>query len=107
MTVVDTRDKVMRLAPMVAAVHDAGARIFLQLGHGGIYAMEAWHEPYASARRGPLLAASPLPWFLRGAFLGVPVHVMTTDVVRGMADTYGDIASWAREAGYDGIQLGS
>ncbi|HVM09906.1 MAG TPA: NADH:flavin oxidoreductase [Acidimicrobiales bacterium] len=107
MTVVDTREKVMRLAPMVEAVHAAGAGIFLQLGHGGIYAMEAWHEPYASQRRGPLLAASPLPWFLKPAFRGVPVHVMTTEEVRRMAATYGDIASWAREAGYDGIQLGS
>jgi 2,4-dienoyl-CoA reductase-like NADH-dependent reductase (Old Yellow Enzyme family) len=107
MTCVDTRDKVMRLAPMVEAVQQAGASIFLQLGHGGIYAMEAWHEPYASQRRGPLLAASPLPWFLRPQFRGVSVHVMTTDEVKDMATRYGEIAAWAREAGYDGIQLGS
>ncbi len=107
MTCVDTREKVMRLAPMVEAVQQAGASIFLQLGHGGIYAMEAWHEPYASARRGPLLAASPLPWFLKPQFRGVPVHVMTTDEVKDMAARYGDVAAWAREAGYDGIQLGS
>ncbi|MBV9293455.1 MAG: hypothetical protein JO222_13480, partial [Frankiales bacterium] len=66
-----------------------------------------WHEPYAGARRGPLLAASPIPWLLRPTFRGVPVHVMTTDEVRAMADRYGEIASWAREAGYDGVQLGS
>ena len=107
MTCVDTRDKVMRLAPMVDAVHQAGASIFLQLGHGGIYAIEAWHEPYASERQGPLLAASALPWFLRPQFRGVPVHVMTTDEVKDMAVRYGEIAAWAREAGYDGIQLGS
>ena len=107
MTCVDTRDKVMRLASMVDAVHQAGASIILQLGHGGIYAMEAWHEPYAGNRRGPLLAASPLPWFLRPQFRGVPIHVMTTDEVKDMATRYGDIAAWAREAGYDGIQLGS
>ena len=89
MTCVDTRAKTMRFAPMVDAVHAAGARIFLQLGHGGIYAMEAWHEPYASQRQGPLLAASPLPWFLRPQFRGVPIHVMTTDEVRAMADRYG------------------
>ncbi|MDQ1697140.1 MAG: hypothetical protein QOJ03_2493, partial [Frankiaceae bacterium] len=107
MTCVDTRDKMLRLAPMVDAVHGAGAAIFLQLGHGGIYAMEAWHEPYASARRAPVLAASPLPALLRPAFRGVPVHVMSTSDVRGMAERYGEVASWAREAGYDGIQLGS
>jgi 2,4-dienoyl-CoA reductase-like NADH-dependent reductase (Old Yellow Enzyme family) len=107
MTCVDTRAKTMRLAPMVDAVHRAGAAIFLQIGHGGLYAMEAWHEPYASRRTGPILAASPVPWLLRPAFRGVPVHVMTTDEVRAMAARYGEVAAWAREAGYDGIQLGS
>jgi 2,4-dienoyl-CoA reductase-like NADH-dependent reductase (Old Yellow Enzyme family) len=107
MACVDTRDKVMRLAPMVDAVHAAGASIFIQLGHGGLYAMEAWHEPYASSRRGPVLAASPVPALLRPAFWRVPVHVLTTDEVRAMARRYGEIAGWAREAGYDGVQLGS
>jgi 2,4-dienoyl-CoA reductase-like NADH-dependent reductase (Old Yellow Enzyme family) len=107
MTCVDTREKMLRLAPMVEAVHREGAAIFIQLGHGGLYAMEAWHEPYASARRGPLLAASPVPWPLRVAFRGVPVHVMRTDEVVAMAHRYGEVAAWAREAGYDGVQLGS
>ena len=60
MTRVDTRERVMRLAPMVDEVHAAGAAIWLQAGHGGLYAMEGWHEPYASERTGPLLLASPL-----------------------------------------------
>ena len=81
MTCVDTRQKMLRLGPMVAAVHSEGASIFIQLGHGGLFAMEAWHEPYASTRRGPILAASAVPWVLRPAFRGVPVHVMTTDEV--------------------------
>lgn len=107
MTCVDSRAKVMRLAPMVRAVKAEGASIFIQLGHGGIYAMEGWHEPYATNRSGPVLASSPLPWFLRSSFRGVPVHVMTSDEVRAMAARYGEVAGWAREAGYDGVQLGS
>jgi 2,4-dienoyl-CoA reductase-like NADH-dependent reductase (Old Yellow Enzyme family) len=107
MTTVDTREKTLRLAPMVDAVHAAGASIMLQIGHAGIYAMEAWHEPYASQRSGPILAASKLPWFLRPSFRGVPVHVMTTDEIHAMAIRYGEVAGWAREAGYDGVQLGS
>ncbi|MGZ8762049.1 MAG: oxidoreductase, partial [Acidimicrobiia bacterium] len=107
MTCVDTREKAQRLAPMVDAVHAEGAAIFVQLGHGGLYAMEAWHEPYASQRRGPILAASPVPWPLRPGFRGVPVHVMTTGEVHGMAERYGEVATWLREAGYDGLQLGS
>jgi 2,4-dienoyl-CoA reductase-like NADH-dependent reductase (Old Yellow Enzyme family) len=107
MTCVDTREKVMRLASMVAAVHREGASIVLQLGHGGLWAMEAWHEPYASQRGGPLLAASPVPRLLTPVFRGVPIRVMSTDDVRAMAWRYGTIAAWAREAGYDGVQLGS
>ena len=107
MTLVNTRERVLALSPMVDAVHREGAAVFLQVGHGGLYAMEAWHEPYASQRQGPLLAASPVPWMLRPAFAGVPVHVMTTDEVRAMARRYGEVAAWAREAGYDGIQLAS
>lgn len=107
MTCVDKREKMLRLAPMVDAVHAEGASIVIQLGHGGLYAMEAWHEPYASRRKGPLLAASPVPLPMKLAFRGVPVHVMTADEVRAMAVRYGDAAAWAREAGYDGMQLGS
>jgi 2,4-dienoyl-CoA reductase-like NADH-dependent reductase (Old Yellow Enzyme family) len=54
-----------------------------------------------------VLAASPLPRLLKPAFRGVPIHVLATDEVHAMARTYGDVAAWAREAGYDGIQLGS
>jgi len=32
---------------------------------------------------------------------------MTTDEVRAMCTRYGDVAAWSREAGYDGVQLGS
>jgi 2,4-dienoyl-CoA reductase-like NADH-dependent reductase (Old Yellow Enzyme family) len=107
MTCVDTRDKVLRLAPMVNAVHAAGAAIMLQLGHGGLFAMEAWHEPYASQRSGPLLAVSKVPLAMRVAFRGVPVHVLTTDDVHDIVRRYADAAAWARDAGYDGVQLGS
>ena len=107
MTCVDTREKVLRLAPMVDAVHAEGAAIHLQLGHGGLFSMETWHEPYASRRRRPVLSASPLPWYLKPVFLGTDLHVLRTDEVHDMASRYGEIAAWAREAGYDGIQLGS
>ena len=107
MTLVHTRERVQRLAPMVDAVHAAGAAIWLQVGHGGLYAMEAWHEPYASRREGPLLTASPLRWYLKPVFRRAPVHAMSTDEVHAMARKYGEVAVWAREAGYDGVQLAS
>jgi 2,4-dienoyl-CoA reductase-like NADH-dependent reductase (Old Yellow Enzyme family) len=48
-----------------------------------------------------------VPKVLGPAFRGLPIHVLTTDEVHAMARTYGEVASWAREAGYDGVQLGS
>ncbi|HUR78050.1 MAG TPA: hypothetical protein VMZ22_08875 [Acidimicrobiales bacterium] len=107
MSCADTRDKVMRFASMVGAVHGEGAAMVLQLGHGGLYAMEAWHEPYASQRSGPLVAASKPPWQIAPAFRGVPVHALTGDEVRALAATYGRAAAWGREAGYDAVQLGN
>jgi 2,4-dienoyl-CoA reductase-like NADH-dependent reductase (Old Yellow Enzyme family) len=97
----------LALADMVRSVHDAGAAIFLQIGHGGIYAMEGWHQPHARRRQGPLLAASPIPPLLRPAFAGIPVHAMSTAEVHDLAVRCGEVAAWAREAGYDGVQLGS
>jgi 2,4-dienoyl-CoA reductase-like NADH-dependent reductase (Old Yellow Enzyme family) len=107
MTLVNTRERVARLAPMVDQVHAAGAAIWLQVGHGGLFAMEAWHQPYASQRRSPLLAPSLPRWYLKPVFRRAPVHAMTTDEVHAMCATYGDVAAWARDAGYDGIQLAS
>ncbi|MBV8957926.1 MAG: NADH:flavin oxidoreductase [Actinobacteria bacterium] len=107
MTLVNTRQRVLELRPVPDAVHLHGGSILLQAGHGGIYSMEAWHEPYASQRSGPILAVSPLPRLIRAAFIGVPIHVMTTDEVHAMVTRYGEVAAWAREAGYDGFQLAS
>jgi len=107
MTLVNTRKRVLALGEMVDAVHAEGGAVFLQIGHGGLYAMEAWHHPYAAERKGPLLAPSKLPLALRPAFLRAPVHPMTTDEVYDMATRCGEVAAWAREAGYDGIQLAS
>jgi 2,4-dienoyl-CoA reductase-like NADH-dependent reductase (Old Yellow Enzyme family) len=107
MTRVDTRDRVLRLAPMVEAVHRAGAAIWLQVGHGGLYAMEAWHEPYASHRLDPLLTVSPLRWYLRPVYRRAPLRVLSTEDVHALARKYGDVAAWARSAGYDGIELAS
>ena len=107
MTLVHTRDRMLRLAPMVDQVHDQGAAIWIQIGHAGLFAMEAWHQPYASQRRHPLLAPSPLRWYLRPVFRRAPVQAMSTDEVRTMCARYGEVASWAREAGYDGVQLAS
>ncbi len=107
MTCVHERDRVMALAPMVDAVHEQGAAIWLQVGHGGIFAMEAWHQPYAQSRKEPIWAVSAPRGSAKLALRGVPVKVLTTADIVELVAQYGRIAGWAREAGYDGIQLAS
>ena len=107
MTVVDTRERTLALAEVAKAVNAHGGRIFLQIGHAGIYAMEGWHATYAAARKGPLIAVSKPPIHVRPALRGVPIHVMTTTEIRNLAEAFGRSAAWAREAGYDGIQIAS
>ena len=107
MTLVNTRERTLALRDVTDAVHRHGGRIFLQIGHAGIYAMEAWHETYARERTGPVIAVSKPPVHVRPALRGVPLKVLTTDDVRELAEAFGRSAAWAREAGYDGIQIAS
>src|SRR5919106_1201897 len=58
MTLVNTRDRMLALSPVTEAVHRWNARIFIQIGNAGIYAMEGWHAEYARARTQPLAAVS-------------------------------------------------
>ncbi|MGH2811808.1 MAG: NADH:flavin oxidoreductase, partial [Actinomycetota bacterium] len=107
MTLVNTRESTLALEEATDAVHMWGARIFLQLGHAGIYAIEAWHAKYAAERRAPVIAVSRPPIHVLPALRGVPIHVLRADEVYELAEKFGRSASWAREAGYDGIQVAS
>ncbi len=107
MTLVDTRAHTLRLKPVTDAVHAGGGRIFLQIGHAGIYALEAWHSKFAAARAAPVLAVSKPRVHIRPALRGVPLKVLSTKEVYDFATATGHSAAWAREAGYDGIQIAS
>ncbi len=107
MTLVNTRQRTLDLKPATDAVHRFGARIFLQIGHAGIYAMEGWHASYAKTRRWPLTAVSRPRIHVRVAVLGQSVHVLTTPEIYEIANRFGRTAAWAREAGYDGVQIAS
>ena len=107
MSLVNTRERTLALEPVTRAVHAYGGRIFLQIGHAGIYAMEGWHDKYASTRQGPLIAVSKPPIHIRPALKGVPIKVLTTEDVHELAEAFGRTSAWAREAGYDGVQIAS
>lgn len=96
-------DQVHALAPVPGAVHDAGGAIVIQLGHGGIFALESWHKAFMEARTHPPFAASPPPWWLRATH--GRVKVLDTGEVRALVERFGLVARWAKEAGYDAVQL--
>ena len=103
MSAIDEKQDMLALAPMVRAVHAAGGKIVTQLGHGGAFALESWHRQYATTRKRPPMAPSPLPVWLRPS--QGRVHVPDTAEVEALCRRFGVVASWAREAGYDGVQL--
>lgn len=103
MTAVEGKETIMELAPMVRAVHEAGAKIVIQLGHGGVYAIESWHQEARARRTHHPYAPSPPPWWLRPMHTGV--HALSTDEVWKLIARFGEVAAWTREAGYDAVQL--
>jgi 2,4-dienoyl-CoA reductase-like NADH-dependent reductase (Old Yellow Enzyme family) len=107
MSQVDTRERTLALEEVTRAIHAHGGRIFLQIGHAGIYAMEGWHAKYAEQRKAPLIAVSKPRAYIKPALQGVPLHVLTTEEIYELAEAFGRTAAWAREAGYDGIQIAS
>src|SRR5215470_17362499 len=46
MSTIGERTRMLALAPLTRAVHDAGGKIVIQLGHGGMFALEGWHTRY-------------------------------------------------------------
>jgi 2,4-dienoyl-CoA reductase-like NADH-dependent reductase (Old Yellow Enzyme family) len=104
MSAIGERARMLALAPLTRAVHEAGGKIVTQLGHGGMFALEAWHTKFAPVRSSPPFAPSPLPLWLR-ALHRSETHVLTTREVEQLVERFGLVAAWAREAGYDGVQL--
>jgi 2,4-dienoyl-CoA reductase-like NADH-dependent reductase (Old Yellow Enzyme family) len=107
MSQVNTKERTLALAEVTHAIHRHGGRIFLQIGHAGIYAMEGWHATYAASRAAPLIAVSKPPVHVRPALRGAPIRILTTQDVYELSEAFGRSAAWAREAGYDGIQIAS
>lgn len=107
---VHERDFVLSLRPAVDEVHRHGAKILMQLGHGGLQCMELWHRGYKRAHPGleTLAVSEPPAWFraLGGTMLDLrSVRVLRDDELSDLAEAFGRAAGHAAEAGYDGVHL--
>ncbi len=103
MLAVEDKETILSLEKMTRRLHEYGTKIVMQLGHGGIFALPSWSKKARRESTNPILAPSPLPLPLR--FMHTGAHVLTTEEVHELAERFGEVASWAREAGYDGVQL--
>ncbi|MFB6074081.1 MAG: NADH:flavin oxidoreductase [Haloarculaceae archaeon] len=110
MTRVHDPDFVADLERLTGAVHDAGGRIFIQLAHGGLRSLAAWHAGHRAAHPDHReLAVSRPPWQLRAldraGLLDFEPRVLDTGEVYDLAEQFGRVAGHAVDAGYDGIHL--
>ena len=82
------------LKRLADAVHAEGAKIFLQLHHGG-----KWADPNITGQA--TVSSSAIAFHVRDC---VP-HELTTQEVYDVIEKFGDAALRAKKAGYDGIEL--
>ncbi|WP_418282220.1 NADH:flavin oxidoreductase [Halorubrum sp. DTA98] len=101
---------VAELERLTDAIHAHDSRIAIQLEHGGLRSMEAWHAGYRRANPGVnQLAVSEPPCPLRAldrlGFLDLSPHVLTTAEVEALAADFGRAAARAVDAGYDAVHV--
>jgi len=101
---------VERLERLTDRVHERGARIAIQLEHGGLRSMETWHAGYrAEHPELEQLAVSEPPWQLRAVdragLVSYDPYVLDTAEVYGLAADFGKAAARAVDAGYDAVHI--
>lgn len=79
---------------LTAAVHQHGARIALQIHHGGVRA-----RPEHSG--GTIVAPSPLP----DLNVGVVPRELSTAEIEALVEAFGQAARRAKEAGFDAVEI--
>lgn len=82
---------------LVRAVHEAGARVFMQLQHSGQFANRAILPGG--------MPVGPVDIFSKKEPSRQTCRALTPDEVAGMAQAFGATAALAVEAGYDGVEL--
>ncbi|MDB5425420.1 MAG: NADH:flavin oxidoreductase [Phenylobacterium sp.] len=82
---------------LTRTVHEAGARVFMQMQHSG---------QYANARVLPGgMPVAPSDVFSRRDPTKMTARGLTSDEVQGLVEAFGHTATLAIEAGYDGVEL--
>jgi 2,4-dienoyl-CoA reductase-like NADH-dependent reductase (Old Yellow Enzyme family)/thioredoxin reductase len=85
-------------ARVADAVHRHGARLFIQLWHGGHHADPRWHP---GGPRRPLISASDVPAV---EAYSIP-RAASLEEIRSIIDGFAQSARNAKAAGYDGVEI--
>ena len=85
------------LAPLVEAAHEGGARIVLQLAHGGSAAKPADTGPVNRRIIGPSAIVNPKR--------GITPEPATYDDIARVVEAFADAAARAQTVGFDGIEI--
>jgi len=89
-----TDEYIPNLKTLADAIHAEGAKVFMQLHHGG-----KWADPHIFGQ--PTISSSAIPWHIRDVIPREP----TTQEVYELIEKFGDAALRAMKAGYDGVEL--
>lgn len=83
------------LARLASGAHAGGAKIALQLAHGGCFASESvtGKPPITPSGVGTMLLPDETP------------HTMTVDEIKALIEIYGQAAQRARIAGFDAVEI--
>jgi 2,4-dienoyl-CoA reductase-like NADH-dependent reductase (Old Yellow Enzyme family)/thioredoxin reductase len=87
-------DLIPGLSRLTSAVHEHGAKIALQLHHGGVRA-----KPEYSG--GEIVGPSPIP----DSGVGTVPRELTIPDIQGLVEAFGQAARRAQEAGFDAVEI--
>lgn len=88
-----------KLIRFTQAVHQTGARIFLQLNHNGRLIKSS--KEYKTAVTSGAVGPSAIPHLLTG---DIP-HALTIEEIKMLIEKFGQTARRAKEAGFDGVEI--
>ena len=86
---------VPRYQRLTREVHEQGAKIFCQIGHGGR------NMPHSKITRRPIVAPSSV----KVSPVGEELHVLDTEEIHGLVEDFGKVAGHVREGGFDGVEV--
>ena len=102
---IHTAEQVAGWKLVTDAVHGAGGRIFLQLWHVGRISHPSMQPGGALPVAPSAIAPAGQAWTMNGMEAFVSPRALETDEIAGIVEDFRHGAAYARDAGFDGVEL--